>query len=146
MDSTVGVTLPYMAVLNTNYVIDEPVVGDFAGLWRYVGPKFGDFTKYRITLPAAASVAARCLDAVEGTDYPMGWTVAAGATVTDLDITHNLGLRIASVSIFSVVGGAESLLIGNAAYSGVKSLSTNVGEINSLATIVTQLAIYITFA
>jgi hypothetical protein len=135
-----------MAVLNTTYVVEEPAVGDFAGLWRYVGPKFGDFTKYRITLPSAASVAARCAAAVEGTDYPTGWVIAAGSTVTDLDITHTLGLTVASVSITTVAGGVETVLLGNAAYSGWKSLSVNIAEINALATIETQIAIYILFA
>ena len=145
-DSAVGVTLPYLAILNTNYIVEVPAVGDFTGLWRYVGPKFGDFTKYRITLPSASSVTARCAAAVEGTDYPTGWVLAAGAVSTDLDITHSLGLRIASVSIFTVAGGIETLLIGNAGYSGLKSLSDDIAQINALATIETQIAIYITFA
>ena len=146
MDSALGVDLPYIAILNTTNVVDDPETSNFVGLWRYVGPKFGDFTRYRLTLPSASTVAGRIAAAVEGTDYPMGWVLEVSSNPTDLKITHGLSLRVAMVSISSVSNGVETLLIGNAAFSGVKSLSTIIAEILSLATIQTQIAIYIEFA
>ncbi len=75
---------------------------------------------YKITLPAAASVAARVAGAVSGTDYPAGWTLAADSAV-NLLVTHTLtGRKTAGVNVFEIDGANERLLKPfEAAYSGV---------------------------
>ena len=77
-------------------------------------------TDYKITLPAAASVAARVAGAVAGTDYPTGWTLAADSAV-NLLVTHTLtGRKVAGVNVFEINGADERLLTPfNSAYSGV---------------------------
>lgn len=77
-------------------------------------------TDYKITLPAAASVAARIAGAVAGTDYPTGWTLAADSAV-NLLVTHTLtGRKVSGVNVFEIDGANERLLKPfEAAYSGV---------------------------
>lgn len=100
---------------------------------------------YSISLPFASTVAGRCSGAVEGTDYPTGWTLEAGSNPVDLKITHGLGKRVASVTIFSVNGDEERQLFDNAAYSGIITLSNDILRIESLATIQKEITIYIVF-
>lgn len=62
-----------------------------------------------ITLPASSDVATRVAGAVEGTDYPTGWTLAADSAV-NLLITHTLvGRPIAHVNVFEVNGTVSRL-------------------------------------
>jgi len=77
-------------------------------------------TIYTIDFTAQTTVAARVAAAVEGTDYPTGWVLAASDT-TNLLITHNLtGRKIAAVSVFEIDGANERLLVPfDAAYSGI---------------------------
>jgi hypothetical protein len=100
---------------------------------------------YTITLPSNSTVAGRCAGAVEGTDYPTGWTIEAGSNPVDLKITHGLGRRVVSVTIFSVNSTEERQLFDNAAYSGIITLSDDILRIESLATIQKEISIYIVF-
>ena len=102
---------------------------------------------YWFKLPAASTVAGRCAAAVEGTDYPTGWTLSADTSPVDLLIVHDLGRRCASVTIFSVDGTTEQQLFGNAAYSSIYNLdSANQIRISALATIETQIVIHLLFS
>jgi hypothetical protein len=120
--------------------------------WWYNGSKL-DSTQltipstmiYKISLPTSTTVAGRCSAAVEGTDYPTGWTVEAGTSAVDLKVTHGLGRRVASVTIFSVTGTQERQLFNNAAYSGIYTDTANELVIESLATVQKEISIYITF-
>ena len=100
-----------------------------------------------ITLPSAATVAARCAAATEGADYPLGWVLSADTSPVDLLIEHNLARRCAGVSIFSVDGTSDQQLFGNAAYSSVYNLdSANKIRISALATIETEIVIHLLFS
>jgi len=101
---------------------------------------------YTITLPSASTVAQRCSAAVEGTDYPTGWTISAGTSAVDLKITHNLGRLPAYVTIWSETTGQYRYLIGNAAYSGLFAESDDILRVESLATVLKPLKIQIVFA
>jgi hypothetical protein len=102
-------------------------------------------TVFTITLPPASTVAGRCSAAKEGTDYPTGWILEADSNPIDLKITHGLEKRVANVTIFSITGDEERQLFGNAAYSGIITLSKNILRIESLATIERAISIYIIF-
>lgn len=66
-------------------------------------------TMVTITLPASSDIATRIAGAVEGTDYPTGWTLAADSAV-NLLITHTLsGRTVAHISIFEVSGTSSRL-------------------------------------
>jgi hypothetical protein len=77
-------------------------------------------TPYRIDLTAQSSVAARVAAAVETTDYPTGWVLAANSTV-NLLITHTLtGRKLSNVNIFEIDGSNERLLTPfNSAFTGI---------------------------
>lgn len=98
-----------------------------------------------ISLPSAASVALRIAGAVEGTDYPNGWVLTPGASAVDLNIEHGLNKRVASVTVFAVDGTEEQQLFSSAAYNGIKTPDSNNLLINSLATILKPIKIYILF-
>ena len=100
---------------------------------------------FTVRLPAGSTVAERCAGAVEGTDYPTGWTLEAGTNPVDIKITHGLGKRVAYVSVFSVDGTQERQLFGNAAYSGILTETENILRVESLATINKAISIYIVF-
>jgi hypothetical protein len=100
---------------------------------------------YSITLPSSTTVAGRCSGAVEGTDYPSGWTIEADSNPVDLKVTHGLNRRVASVTVFSSQGEEQRQLFGNAAYSGVLTQSDTVLVVESLATIQKEIVVYITF-
>lgn len=106
-----------------------------------------EISSYSITLPSAVSVGLRCSGAVEGTDYPTGWTVAAGTTITDLLITHNLTRPIHGVSIFSISGtGEERLLVPfNTAYTGILLPDLDSILVEGLTEILTEIRINILF-
>ena len=147
LDPVAGVLLPYIAVKNTTVEIPSPVESDFTGTWKYIGPRFGDYGLFSITLPAGGNVASRVSGAVSGVDYPSTWTLAAdGINPADLNITHNLGKRLAFCNIYSVSDGSDRLLIGTAAYSGLVVPSTSLCKIESLATFASQIRIHLIFS
>jgi hypothetical protein len=102
-------------------------------------------TVYTITLPSNSTVAGRCAGAVEGTDYPTGWTIEAGTNTADLKVTHGLQRRVAYVSVWSVDGVSERQLFGNAAYSGILAETNEILIIESLATVTSDIVIEIVF-
>lgn len=105
------------------------------------------FNPYTISLPGYASVATRCLNAVEGVDYPTGWTLQADSNPNDLLITHNLGRSTCIVTVFSKDGSGERQLYANAAFSGILSKPLNNSlVIEGLATLPNEIKIYIIFS
>lgn len=80
-----------------------------------------------ITLPAYASVAQRCSNAIEGDDYPAGWTLTVGDSEYDLRIVHNLNRNFVKPEIWEVNGdGSERGLPDySAAYTGKLQISKN---------------------
>lgn len=100
---------------------------------------------YKITLPSSTTVAGRIAGAVEGVNYPTGWTLAEGYNSIDIKITHNLGKRPVVVSVYSVDGTSQRQLFGNAAFSGILSETENIMYVESLATINKTIVIYIIF-
>lgn len=98
---------------------------------------------FTIHLPAAATVAGRLIGILE---QPSGWVLAVDTNPADLKITHGLGRRIASVTVFAGSVSGDRLLLGNAAYSGVFAESQNVLRIEALATIETNIIIQLVFA
>lgn len=100
---------------------------------------------YKITLPSSTTVAGRIAGAVEGVNFPTGWTLAEGYNSIDLKITHNLGKRPVVVTVFSVDGTSQRQLFGNAAFSGILSETENIMYVESLATINKTIVIYIIF-
>lgn len=100
---------------------------------------------YEISFTATGSVATRIAAAIEGTDYPPGWVLAAGVSPVDLSITHSLNRRVANVSICAVTGTEEQALFNTAAFNGWKTPTINSLLIQSLATINKPIKVYITF-
>lgn len=99
-----------------------------------------------IKLPGYPTVQTRCLNAVEGTDYPTGWTLQADTNPNDLLITHNLGRGAAVVTVFSVDASGERQLYANAAFSGILSKPLNNQlVIEGLATVPLTIKIHIIF-
>lgn len=81
----------------------------------------------KITLPAYTSVALRCSNAVSGTDYPTGWTLAAGDSEYDLKITHGLNKNLVDAKIYEINGDTTERLLPafSAAYTGILQNSKN---------------------
>lgn len=81
----------------------------------------------QILLPAYASVAQRCSNAIEGTDYPTDWVITTGSSEYDLLITHNLGKNIVDVKVFEINADTTERMLPpfSAAYTGVLQNSTN---------------------
>lgn len=96
-----------------------------------------------ITLNATGTVEDRVNGAVEGTDYPTGWVLAADDK--DLVITHNLGLHLESVVVVVVNGTTRQLRSGSAAYSTWYDYDSNEIRIQSLATVNAGIAVYLRF-
>ena len=130
----------YVALADSNDVYTTPAYVD-----SVAGAAASSRTVYTITLPTSTTVAGRVSGAVEGTDYPTGWTIAAGTSAVDLAVTHGLGRRVASVTVWALTGTEERQLFGNAAYSGVTTPTVNSLLIESLATIQKTISIYIVF-
>jgi len=101
-------------------------------------------SNYEITLPSAGSVGNRILSATEGIDYPSGW-VLTEENGADLRITHNLGRRLASVTVWSVNGTTHQILLGNYAYSGLYSEENSL-LIQGFATVASEVAIQVVFS
>ena len=100
-----------------------------------------------ITLPYASTVAGRCAGAVAGVNYPIGWTVEVSPdNDKDLLITHGLGRYIAHVTVLSVNGSQNRLLINNVAYSGIVCPTSNQVLIEGLATVAYSIIINCIFA
>lgn len=103
-------------------------------------------TVYSIALPNATTVTGRVNGATAGVDYDATWTLAAGTNTIDLQVTHDMGRRVANVNVCTANGTAEQLLRPFAgAYSGWQTLNDNTLLINSLATTPLALKIYIIF-
>lgn len=101
---------------------------------------------FTITLPGYPTVETRCLNAVEGIDYPTGWVLQADANPNDLLITHNLGRGHVIVTVSSVDIDGERQLFANAAFSGVISKPLNNAlVIEGLATITKTIKIHLIF-
>lgn len=100
---------------------------------------------FELLLPASTSVSGRIAAAVEGVNYPSGWSLAVGTSVVDLVVTHGLGRRVTSVSVFSVDGTQEQQLFNTAAYNGIITPDVNTLRVQSLATINKSIKIYIIF-
>jgi hypothetical protein len=98
-----------------------------------------------ITLPNASTVAARCSGAVEGTDYPTGWTIGTATYDEDLLITHTLDKKVSSVTIWTNEGENDRLLISPANYTGLIMPLSNTLVIEGLAQTSKPIIIYITF-
>ena len=60
-------------------------------------------------------------------------------------VTHGLGRRVVSVTVFAVDGTQETQLFNTAAYNGIATTTTNILKIQSLATIQKVIKIYIIF-
>lgn len=98
---------------------------------------------YEVRLPAASTVFDRINGAIS---YPVDWSLAVGTSAVDIVITHGLGRRVTSVTVFARSGNSEQQLFNTAAYNGVISESPETLRIQSLATIQTEIVIYINFA
>lgn len=98
----------------------------------------GGSSVFSITLPSAASVAARVSAVI---DKPTGWTLTADGL--NLDIQHNLGRYTANVTVWAVNYAAEyQQLAGTAAHNGLTMTNMKL-SILSLATIQVQIVIYV---
>ena len=123
-----------------NYFVGTDVEAALKALYE----RFGLIKNcYSISLPSSTTVAGRIALAVEGTDYPAGWSLTAGVSPVDLFIAHGLNKRISSVTIFAVTGTEEQQLFNTAAYNGIKTPDVNSLIIQSLATINKTIKIYI---
>ncbi len=133
----------------TNKTLTKPVISDFTlAQHDHSSAAQGGVLQgnvYLITLPVSSSVAGRILGAVEGTDYPAGWTLAVGSSYTDIVITHNLGRRVANITVCAVTGAEEQALFNTAAFNGWRTPDANSLLIQSLATVQKQIKIYILF-
>ena len=96
-----------------------------------------------ITLGSSTTVAGRI--ASGDTEYPSGWSLAAGTSPVDLMVTHGLGRRVVSVTVFAVDGTQETQLFNTAAFNGIATTDANNLKIQSLATIQKVIKIYIIF-
>lgn len=77
-------------------------------------------TTFNIDLSAQSSVAARVAAAIETTDYPTGWILAAQSSV-NLLVTHTLtGRKLSNINVYEIDGANERLLKPfESAFSGV---------------------------
>ena len=138
--------LNYISIIHTTVEIPTPTVANFT-VWHYIGPKFGEFGLYTITLPVGPSVANRIASAVSGVDYPTGWVLSVyGGNPNDLVITHNLNKRTANLTLFSVAGGVESQKLGTAAYTELVGESLNQTRIAGLSQYPAPLVLHLMFS
>lgn len=103
-------------------------------------------TVISVHLPSAGTVQGRIDLAQSGVDYPAGWVLTIGVSDVDLNINHGLGKRVANVTVFSISGDEEQLLLDTAAHNGITTLDINNLLIQSLATVTSAIKIYINFA
>lgn len=99
---------------------------------------------FSITLPSSTTIAGRIAGAI---DVPTGWTLSEGANSANLDIAHNLGRRVANVSVTYLISGTEykALVPFNNAYSTFSTQDVNNLRIEGLTTIQKTIQIFITF-
>jgi len=97
---------------------------------------------YKLTLGAGLSVGARVSSG--DTVVPAGWSIAADAVPTDLNITHGLTKDVVDVTVYADDGSLITKMIGSAAYGTIigNALKTIV-KVTSLATINQKLHLYI---
>lgn len=100
-----------------------------------------------ILLPAYSSVSLRCLNAVEGTDYPEGWVLTTGLSELDLKVTHNLDKKFIRAEVFEINGDSTERQLSNfaAAYTGAVQNSKNEILIEGLSLVELPLRIMLTF-
>lgn len=101
-----------------------------------------------IKLPSADSVSGRLVGLIEGVNYPTGWELTADGN--DLIVTHGLNRHTKDVIVWSknTLESINRKELGNAAYSGLYEpigVRFDSVVIESLATILTEITIYITF-
>lgn len=138
--------LNYISIITTTSPIASPTFANFP-VWHYIGPKFGEFGLYTITLPVGPSVANRIAGAVSGVDYPTGWSLSVyGGNPNDLVITHNLSKRTASCTLFTVSGGVETQKVGTAAYTDLVGESLNQTRIAGLSQYPAPLVLHLMFS
>ena len=139
-------SLNYISIITTTSPIASPTFSNFP-VWHYIGPKFGEFGLYTITLPVGPSVANRIASAVSGVDYPTGWVLSVyGGNPNDLVITHNLSKRTASCTLFTVSGGIETQKVGTAAYTDLVGESLNQTRIAGLSQYPAPLVLHLMFS
>lgn len=96
---------------------------------------------FTITLPSAGSVQSRITGA---TEVPDGWTLTADGL--NIDIEHNLGRYCSGVTVWATTTDpANQILKGTAAENGITNVDTNNTKILSLATILKEIRIFISF-
>jgi hypothetical protein len=144
-------TLNYIAVLSTSTYKDPPVQADFTGLWKKYKGDAGTNADYML-LPNAASVTLRCND--PGAEAP-DWTFDSGdnmpgnplsSSAVDLVIQHSKQIPVVDVIVKSRTASKETKLIGSVAYSTFEDdINYNYLAIKSLATIATDIVVYILF-
>lgn len=117
--------------------------------WRILDPLASASGIYEpIILPSASTVAGRLVGLIEGVNYPMGWVLTAAGN--DLIVTHGLNRHTKDVVVWSknTLESINRKELGNAAYSGLYepiAATFDSVVIESLATIETEIRIYITF-
>ena len=101
-----------------------------------------------ITLPAYASVAARCAAASSPTNFPAGWILVAGDSEYDLKITHGLNKNFLRAEVFEINGDTTERQLSpfSAAYTGIKQNSKNEVVIEGLTQDVLPLRIELIFS
>lgn len=98
-------------------------------------------TTFTITLPSAGSVQSRITGA---TEVPDGWTLTADGL--NIDIEHNLGRYCSGVTVWATTTDpANQQLTNTAAYNGLVNVDTDNTKILSLATILKEIRIFISF-
>jgi hypothetical protein len=100
-----------------------------------------------ITLPAYASVAARCSNASSPANFPAGWTLVAGSSEYDLKITHGLNKNFLRADVFEVNGDTTERQLPpfSVAYTGILQNSKNEVLIEGLTQDVLPLRIELIF-
>lgn len=87
---------------------------------------------YRIILPAASTVAGRC---ITPTELPTDWTVSEGTSDQDLLITHTLDTRkVVDVKVWIINTEGERQMPGALAFVGLLSPTSTTLIIESLCT------------
>lgn len=92
---------------------------------------------YTIIFPDGSSVLERCTNINLSINTEIAtWTLEPyDVNANDLLITHDLNRHLVSVTIFSIDIDEETLLVGNAAFAGIKTFGKNKTLIAGLATI-----------
>ena len=111
-DDTAGTLTPVVTLENfTTDNLAEGSVNKYSSSANAVN-------EFTITLPASGTVAGRVAAAVETTNYPTGWTLAASSGISLL-ITHTLtGRRLSNINVFEEPSGRLSVPFYTA-FSGI---------------------------